>query len=193
MNVPFQLASCTQKRLIMFALISENWAEVLILIAVLQLIFSSAGERQWQRITIDIFIFLPPIIEKVLSSCVYTFLGQSFPSDFHYYICTFGQWRLRWKKIRCCFNCTTMYLLCFCPLQAEVWALSYSVQEQCLTFLLMLLLNLCSPHADVFWYQNLKSNPEYLLSYCSICRNVTKGETTHFPLFLEKSCIQAWQ
>lgn len=98
--------------------------------------------------------------------------------------------KAKMEKIWCCFNRTIMFLFCFCPLQTEVWVLSYSVQKQCLTFLLMLLLNLCSPHADVFWYQNLNTCFPTAV-YAEMSQK--KKLTTRFPLFLEKSCIQAWQ
>lgn len=179
----FGQPAALRKRLIKFALISKNWAEVLILMAVLQLIFTSTRERQWQ--TNRHWCFHPATShyrEGSQQLCVYTSLCQSFPSDFHYYICTSGQWRLRWRKSNVILTVPLSFYSVFCPFQTEVWVWSYSVQKQRLTFLL--LWNLCSPHADVFWYQNLKSNPENLISYSGICRNVTTEETHHTLSFV---------
>jgi len=178
----FGQPAALRKRLIKFALISKNWAEVLILMAVLQLIFTSAGERQWQ--TNRHWCFHPATSryrEGSQELCVYTSLSE-LPFRFSLLHLYFWPVKAKMEKIQCYFNCTSKFLFSFCPFQTEVWVWSYSVQKQRLTFLL--LWNLCSPHADVFWYQNLKSNPENLISYSGICRNVTTEETHHTLSFV---------
>lgn len=111
----FGQPAALRKRLIKFALISKNWAEVLILMAVLQLIFTSAGERQWQ--TNRHWCFHPATSryrEGSQELCVYTSLSE-LPFRFSLLHLYFWPVKAKMEKIQCYFNCTSKFLFSFLP------------------------------------------------------------------------------
>lgn len=189
----FGQPAALRKRLIKFALISKNWAEVLILMAVLQLIFTSTRERQWQ--TNRHWCFHPATShyrEGSQQLCVYTSLCQSFPSDFHYYICTSGQWRLRWRKSNVILTVPLSFYSVFAlskqRCECEVILFRNNVWHFCCFEICVLLMQMCS---DTRIWKVIQKTWFPTAVYAEMSQQ--KKLTTRFPLFVDKSRIQAWQ